>query len=67
MSVFTRLNSTSTAKWKALCELADAVNLYRLVIDQEIDASAHLDDHLEKLEHRYRTAADAHDREKIGV
>ncbi len=62
MSVFTRLNTTGTAKWEALCELADAVCLYRLVIDQGIDASSHLDDHLEKLERRYRAAVKAHDR-----
>ncbi len=30
MSTFTQLNTTNTAKWKALCELADAVSLYRL-------------------------------------
>jgi hypothetical protein len=67
MSTFTKLTATGTAKWKALCELADAVSLYRLAIDQGVDTGAHLDNHLENLERQYRAAAAAHDREANGV
>ncbi len=66
MSTFTQLNTTSTAKWKALCELADAVSLYRLAVDQGVDTGPHLDNYLEKLERRYRAAADVHDRVMSG-
>ncbi len=63
MSTFSQFAATGTAKWRALCELADAVSLYRLAIDQGVDTGVHLDRHLEKLEQRYRAAAAAHDRE----
>lgn len=66
MSTFTQLAATGTAKWKALCELADAVSLYRLAVDQGLDTGVHLDNYLEKLERRYRAAAAAHDREVSG-
>ena len=64
MTVFNRLNATGTAKWEALCNLADTVCLYRLVIDRGIGASSQLDDHLAKQERRYRAAADAYDQAK---
>ncbi len=67
MSTFTQLTAAGTAKWKALCELADAVSLYRLAVDQGVDTGVHLDNHLEKLERHYRATAAAHDREANGV
>lgn len=66
MSTFTQLTATGTEKWQALCELADAVSLYRLAVDQGVDTGVHLDGHLEKLERRYRAAVAAHERELYG-
>ncbi len=61
MTTIAELEITDTAKFKALCDLADGVNLYRLALEQGITADE-LEEHLEQLERRYRDAVDTHDR-----
>ena len=65
MTTIAELEITETAKFKALCDLADGVCLYRLAVEQGITADE-LEEHLEQLERRYRDAADAHDRVMCG-
>lgn len=61
MTTIAELEITDTVKFKALCDTADDVNLYRLALEQGITADE-LEELLEQLERRYREVADAHNR-----